>query len=74
MTPGSTSVWLSLFCCEMYVVEDGSEVEAQAIRKGLILVPPEDVETVNNLTLHGRRRWGIARTADPLSPAVPAER
>lgn len=58
-----TRVWLSLFCCEMYVVEEGSELEAKAIRKGFLLVPPEDVDTVNNMTLHGRRRWGIARAA-----------
>jgi hypothetical protein len=64
-----TRVWLSLFCCEMYVVEVGSDLEAQAIRKGLLIVPPEDVDTVNNMTLHGRRRWGIARSASPDSEA-----
>ena len=48
----------------MYVVEVGSPTEAEAIRKGLIIVPPEDVETVNNMTLHGRRRWGVARHVD----------
>ena len=63
MTPRKR-VWLSLFCCEMYLVEEGSPEEAQAIRKGLLIVPPEDVDTVNNMTLHGRRRWGVARVSE----------
>jgi hypothetical protein len=56
----------------MYVVEEGSAQEAEAIRKGLIIVPPEDVETVNNMTLHGRRRWGVARVSEvPVHEHLP---
>lgn len=54
-------VWLSVFCCELFVVEPGSKEEAEAKRKSMILVPPEDVERVRDMTLCGRRRWGLAR-------------
>jgi hypothetical protein len=58
-----TRVWLSLFCCDLFLVEPDSDTEKEAIRKGLILVPADKVDEVNDMTKHGRRRWGQAYVA-----------
>ena len=54
-------VWLSVFCCELFVVTPGSDKDDEARRKGMILVPEADVETVNEMSKFGRRQWGLGR-------------
>jgi len=59
--PPSRHIWLSVFCCEMFVVEPGSDKDDEARRKGMILVAEEDVETVRQMSMFGRRQWGLDR-------------
>lgn len=66
------AVWLSVFCCQMYEIEPGSPHEAEAIRKGLMVVPTEQVSVVRAMTLHGRRRWFLSHEAPCPAPAMNA--
>jgi hypothetical protein len=67
----ASRIWLSVFCCELFVVVLGSPAEREAIRKGLIVVPDDDVETVRAMTLHGRRRWFLSHAPPDLVPIDP---
>ena len=53
-----TDIYLSVFCCKMFMCTTPNEKQ-QAISKGLILVPPDKVDEVNDMSLFGRRMWGL---------------
>jgi hypothetical protein len=54
---------------------EGTEAEqkAEAMRKGLVQVPPEEVETVNAMSTEERRAWlrsKLAKGADELTKSA----
>lgn len=66
------TVWLSVFCCQLFDIPPSDIVHTEeAVRKGLIIVPPEHVSVVRNMTLHGRRRWFLAKTDGVVPTPAP---
>lgn len=72
VTPAKeTLIFLSIFCCKLFIVMPGTPAHREAIAKGLIEVPPDEVDEVNDMSTFGRRRWGMARTTGQAFPPGP---